>query len=333
MHTVCAHLGISRFSVLAHSAGAIYALALALRMPQHIRGRIHLLAPWIPPSQLTTIGVPQRSQADADAADRATGPTALPYAQRFLRSLPTPFLKAANSGFFALTSNSFTSLPNAPKRTPKRSVPARRRSLADPAELTDAKGTGEGVTASAPTTPAATQRGRGKAGIPPNAPRTRSATPTPAELAADAAPAPAPSAMTPSTGAAVATPASPRAALDPSRQAEYDARLTHGIWARATTGASPAVDLLVCLERRAPIGFRYADVAKSVVMHHGARDSRVPPDNVRWLARTMRRCEVRVLDGEGHGLMASAGVMAGVLGEIAREWEDWYVVTGRREKR
>jgi len=36
----------------------------------------------------------------------------------------------------------------------------------------------------------------------------------------------------------------------------------------------------------------------------------------------MRRCEVRVLEGEGHGLMASAPVMGGVLMEIAREWED-----------
>lgn len=42
----------------------------------------------------------------------------------------------------------------------------------------------------------------------------------------------------------------------------------------------------------------------------------------------MRRCEVRVLEGEGHGLMASAAVMGGVLMEIAREWEDWMKVTG-----
>jgi hypothetical protein len=37
----------------------------------------------------------------------------------------------------------------------------------------------------------------------------------------------------------------------------------------------------------------------------------------------MRKCEVRVLEGEGHGLMASAAVMGGVLMEIAREWDDW----------
>ena len=73
------------------------------------------------------------------------------------------------------------------------------------------------------------------------------------------------------------------------------------------------MDLLVCLERRHTIGFRYVDITRPVVIHHGSRDTRVPVDNVRWLGKTMRRCEVRVLEGEGHGLMASAQVMGGVL--------------------
>ena len=107
----------------------------------------------------------------------------------------------------------------------------------------------------------------------------------------------------------------------------YDTRLTHAIWDLATSGANPAVDLLVCLERRHTIGFRYVDITRAVVIHHGSKDTRVPVENVRWLGKTMRRCEVRVLEGEGHGLMASAAVMGGVLMEIAREWEDWMKVT------
>jgi len=108
----------------------------------------------------------------------------------------------------------------------------------------------------------------------------------------------------------------------------YDTRLTHAIWDLATSGANPAVDLLVCLERRHTIGFRYVDITRAVVIHHGSKDTRVPVENVRWLGKTMRRCEVRVLEGEGHGLMASAAVMGGVLMEIAREWEDWMKITG-----
>lgn len=118
------------------------------------------------------------------------------------------------------------------------------------------------------------------------------------------------------------------------RQSEYDTRLTHAIWELATANANPAVDLLVCLERRQDIGFRYVDITKAVVIHHGSRDSRVPVENVRWLGKTMRRCEVRVLDGEGHGLMASATVMGSVLTEIAKEWEDWnLVVKGKRAEK
>lgn len=113
------------------------------------------------------------------------------------------------------------------------------------------------------------------------------------------------------------------AAANLERQQTYDMRLTHAIWALATHNANPAVDLLVCLERRHTIGFRYVDITRSIVMHHGSRDARVPVENVKWLGRTMARCEVRILEGEGHGLMASAAVMGGVLVEIAGEWEDW----------
>jgi len=117
--------------------------------------------------------------------------------------------------------------------------------------------------------------------------------------------------------------AAQRAMEDEERRAEYDERLTIAIWNAATAGANPAVDLIVCLERTQPIGFRYVDITRAVVIHHGAKDARVPVENVKWLGRTMRRCEVRVLDGEGHGLMASASVMGAVLGEMSREWEDW----------
>lgn len=119
---------------------------------------------------------------------------------------------------------------------------------------------------------------------------------------------------------------------DHERQVDYDNRLTHKIWEMATTNANPAVDLLICLERRRPIGFRYADITRAVVIHHGSKDTRVPVDNVRWLGKTMRRCEVRILENEGHGLMASAAVMGSVLMEIAKEWEDWMIlVQGKRK--
>ncbi|KAJ3560595.1 hypothetical protein NPX13_g9251 [Xylaria arbuscula] len=111
VYAICQTLKVTKFSILAHSAGAIYALATALRMPQHIRGRIHLLAPWIPPSQMNVFGTTQ-----------AQPPTnAIPTSQRILRALPTPFLKAANSSFMTATSASITSsLPKNNARRGKR---------------------------------------------------------------------------------------------------------------------------------------------------------------------------------------------------------------------
>lgn len=107
------------------------------------------------------------------------------------------------------------------------------------------------------------------------------------------------------------------------RREDYDSKLTLAIWGLATTNANPAIDLLVCLERNQAIGFMYKDITRAVVIHHGSKDTRVPVENVKWLGTAMRRCEVRVLEGEGHGLMASATVMGGVLEEVGREWRDW----------
>ena len=254
-------------------------------MPQHIRGRIHLLGPWIPPSQMVSIGISQ---------ERVPG-TSLPYSQRILRSLPTPFLKAANSSFFSLTSNSITtSLPKSPRRTKRRSIHG---------DVLDANVT--------PTTgsPRHNRRSSG-----PLAPRPEASSLSVAEVNAD-----------------VAHDTEAMRLSEKQRQSEYDSRLTQAIWAAATTNANPAVDLLVCLERRQEIGFRYVDINKAVVIHHGSKDTRVPVENVKWLGKTMRRCEVHVLEGEGHGLMASATVMSSVLGEVAKEWEDWNAVIGAKK--
>lgn len=288
VRAICQHLKITKFSILAHSAGAIYALATALRMPQHIRCRVHLLAPWIPPSQMHTIGA-QQEPSPAKA---------LPYSQRFLRSLPTTFLKAANSSFLSATSASVTtSLPKSPRRFKRKTFIWGGAAAPDIQESADG---GDRAISSSPEFRNSEM----------------------ADFSNENRP----------TSRRVSTPTKGRSAtqIEIEWRSAYDARLTEAIWDAATTGANPAVDLLVCLERRQPIGFRYVDITRSLVIHHGSKDSRVPVDNIKWLGKTMRRCEVRVLEGEGHGLMASAGVMGNVLMEMAQEWSDWNrVVKGK----
>lgn len=285
VRAICAHLKITKFSLLAHSAGAIYALATALRMPQHIRGRIHLLAPWIPPSQMSVIGT---QQEDLPAKS-------LPYSQRFLRSLPTTWLKAANSSFLSATSASITtSLPKSPRRSKRKN-----------------KGldSGESDVGSRENSPS------------PQLPRMDSE-PFKIVTVDKENLVPKNNVVRP----ALTNRGSSRL-TEKERQQTYDTRLTEAIWEYATTDANPAVDLLVCLERRQPIGFRYVDITKAVVIHHGSKDTRVPVENVKWLGKTMRKCDVRILEGEGHGLMASAAVMGNVLMEMAKEWEAWNRVT------
>ena len=122
-------------------------------------------------------------------------------------------------------------------------------------------------------------------------------------------------------------------AAERQRRHEFDERLTFAIWDKATAGANPATDLIVCLETKQTIGFRYEDISRAVVIHHGSKDTRVPVDNVRWLGRLMRRCEVRILEGEQHGLMASAQVMGNVLTEMANDWEDWTAIVSKTSAR
>lgn len=289
VYAICQTLKITKFSILAHSAGAIYALATALRMPQHIRGRIHLLAPWIPPSQMNVF-----------AGQNASPPAnSLPTSQRILRALPTPILKAANSSFMSATSSSITSsLPKSQRRNKRKST---GRDTPAPSGKTN-------------VTPGLDKENHG---------RNSTIYPDPSEPGNLEKAAKDPTDVN-HEAAILAAAASTLA--DKERQMTYDSRLTHAIWDLATSGANPAVDLLVCLERRHTIGFRYVDITRPVVIHHGSKDTRVPVENVRWLGKTMRRCEVRVLEGEGHGLMASAAVMGGVLMEIAREWEDVSII-------
>lgn len=292
VYAICQTLKVTKFSILAHSAGAIYALATALRMPQHIRGRIHLLAPWIPPSQLNVIGGQQT----------ALPANSLPTSQRILRNLPTSMLKIANSSFMSATSSSITSSLPKQRRAKRKSTPGSKDAPALQPRTLAADREKENVGPHSEDFPKpndAQSRAGSRRGTVPD---SQQAILTAAALTAESK----------------------------ERQTAYDTRLTHAIWDLATSGANPAVDLLVCLERRHTIGFRYVDITRAVIIHHGSKDTRVPVENVKWLGKMMRRCEVRVLEGEGHGLMASATVMGGVLMEIAGEWEDWVKVVERR---
>lgn len=262
-------------------------------MPQHIRGQVHLLAPWIPPSQMAPIGISQDQPPTQQ----------LPRSQRFLRALPPSLLKVANSTFLSATSASLqrTGPKNSPKNKRKSSSPHVQSVSPPPLEPS---------TARPPLRDARRESMMRMDQIIPNASSLSLALANPSDPNYDRA-------LELKDALSLA---------ERQRQQDFDERLTFAIWDRATAHANPATDLMVCLETKQTIGFRYEDINRSVVIHHGSKDSRVPVDNVRWLGRLMRKCEVRILEGEQHGLMASAQVMGNVLTEMASDWEDWTTV-------
>ncbi|KAK0806142.1 hypothetical protein LTR75_007107 [Friedmanniomyces endolithicus] len=340
---ICQHLGISNFSLLAHSAGAIYALATALILPHLIKGRVHLLAPWIPPSQLEAISHPTASAPPAGA---------LPRGQRILRVLPTSFFKAANSSFMTATS---ASLKPASKTQLQAARDRAREQSMSPTRAPDRPSTSHRPEHHRRESMMLMDQCMPTTHLTDNFPlplkdEDPTASPTTDRrgslfLAATATP-------TDPTFSFAQTALSAAEHADRERKLEYTSRLTQRTWELATRDSNPATDLLVCLERNREIGFRYTDVTRRVVVTHGSEDRRVPVGNVRWLAGQMNAraavagwvvegeeraqyresregwadqgrgafCEVRVLEGEGHGLMASAPIMSDVLTEIAGYW-------------
>lgn len=297
---ICKQLHITRFSLLGHSAGAIYALSTAFVLPTFVHGSVYLLAPWIPPSQFSSIADPVLLPEPTTAAVTAS----LPRSQRLLRFIPVQVLKAANATFLGLNTGSM-SPPN------KRSSERRASSSSSPGPSPSRSR--KVMTTLAENTDDLTEQ---EAGGNNQLNMTATASPTDAEF----------------TIASEALSASEHHSH--ARRNVYSSLLSEKIWALATQDTNPSVDLLVCLEREKSVGFRYVDVQQRVVMVHGDQDKRVPVDNVRWLAAQMKHrhstgqaglastssgCELRVLADEGHGLMANAVVMANVLTEISRE--------------
>ncbi|KAL1306978.1 hypothetical protein AAFC00_005611 [Neodothiora populina] len=317
---VTQHLRITRFSLLAHSAGAIYALATALTLPHCIVGKVQLLAPWIPASQFDTFGL-------KDSSPDATPVGALPRSQRFLRVLPIPFLKAANGGLFSPSSlkpsnvrTTSTPLLSPGKESGKNGKPRKRLDAMRRESMIY-------MDQVEPEKPVNTMFPLPEVGEdelaemePPTLNLSATATPMDPEL----------------TFVAQALDAAEHSARE--RKSAYSSLLTERTWTLATRNSNPAVDLIVCLERHRDIGFRYVDIQRQITITHGSEDKRVPVENVRWIGEQINRraaanwdpdarqelkerggCEVRVLPGEGHGLMASPGVMADVLSDIARQ--------------
>lgn len=315
---ICQHLEITSFSLLGHSAGAIYAMSTAVCFTKSVRGSVQLLAPWIPPSQFS---IERGSRSDQSPGELG----ALPRSQRLLRALPVSVLKAANSNLLGFNTGSMSPPPSRRSEgryespSPSRSV----RAGSPVAKASSALSRSSADRGRRADSPLSTFRSMADSTSPKALPLQLSATSSPLDgeftFAAESLSA-----------------AQHRADV---HDAQYSSLLVERIWELATRNANAAVDLLVCLERVHEVGFSYFDVTQRIVITHGAQDKRVPLENVRWLKSRLNKhheatantrgpqpsltgsqhCELRIVPEQGHGLMASASVMADVLTDIAKE--------------
>ncbi|GAA5973743.1 hypothetical protein JCM11641_005113 [Rhodosporidiobolus odoratus] len=143
-----------------------------------------------------------------------------------------------------------------------------------------------------------------------------------------------PRCISPSPAPASASSIAPAALIDGLLRASHAESLRGG-----------TSDLLVLLERTSSssnstsgtnskksqgpgLGFEYRDLQSSLKVWYGDRDDRISLGSIRWLEKEVKErgkkgvCEVKVVEGADHGLMANGRVMFEVLESIASEWNN-----------
>lgn len=305
-------LELRTFSLLAHSAGAPYALAVALAMPDRVVGAIHLLAPWLSVSGESLAG-----------------------AYKYLRYVPTSVIKTAQAAEWKMQAWRLGKPPTpvshsavgydhradklsiAPSLSPSHTNGARIPRSGSHLELKQTStATSLEEREMGRTTPDGSVFGAG--------PRQRSSF-----YAADAfVTPPRPSSsmrghLTPTSSARPAALArrassdsqasaleSPTSALSPRSSSSGDGlanallRASHAESLRGSTS-----DLLVILERTAKPESSYTRLTQGVKVWQGDKDDRISLSSVKALETTLKDCRVKVVAGADHSLMTSESLL------------------------
>ncbi|BGP29356.1 hypothetical protein JCM10296v2_001095 [Rhodotorula toruloides] len=370
------HLNLSTFSILAHSAGAPYAVASSLHpsISPKVRGSLHLLAPWVSSSADSLAGaykylkyVPSSVLRTAQAAEwkvqgwRLGAPPMLvhspvgydarsgrmvdelegtvPVSPRESPGMLSPDgqlvtrrgSKGVMGGLGGLFSGSDRGSPSRTRTLDSPSPTGEGRSSLRPVSFFGRRASDIGSSPASPTTgglappsPSTPVRRHlffslPKSTLSPPATPLRPDSPSSTSLRPLSAASPIHASFTASTSslASRTTPCpvpsdSPRPVIPAAALIDGLLRASHAESLRGSTA-----DLLVLLERTSPssassvpgqgqLGISYADVPHRMKVWYGEKDERISEASVRWLQREVEgRCEVRVVRGAGHGLMAN----------------------------
>ena len=290
-------LAIDRFSLLAHSAGAPYALATSLRLSYRIDGPIHLLAPWA-----------------------SNSVEALAGAYRFLQFVPSAVIRGVHEAEWKLQSLLLgkpptithepvgyrrpAPVPTSPSSTPDRS-PVRSTSATFLARLWSRKSPSVGSmnddTASirsATTSFVRSSTRSPKSSPPPSFPHSTSSTPTRLRRLSFHSPT-----KSKSTPTAPSTPTILPVTLTGAVLANG---LLRASYAESMSGGTG--DLMIILSEKS-WGFDYRDIVCGSKVWIGDRDDRITMSSIRAMQKGLKDCEVKVVAGADHGLMTSEFVV------------------------
>ena len=88
-------------------------------------------------------------------------------------------------------------------------------------------------------------------------------------------------------------------------------------------GGGAALDLLLILNRGSkPWGFDYRDVMARVQIYWGEKDDRISYDGVKWMKDEMHSCQLQILPNKGHSLLSEPTVIADILESLAEKYNN-----------
>lgn len=273
-------LGIDRFSVLAHSAGAPFAAAVALLLPHRILGPLHLLAPWT--------GVQQDS------------------AYRWLRYVPDSVIKTAQVAEWIIQGWKLNKEgPRAASKTPPIAVE-------DEASTAGRRDEPRGSDRGPIPPPKDRQLPTSRSALEIRSDAFESGTSRSSRARGEEP------GWTARNAVDMGRPDMSNAE-DESTSTNVERETALGLLkASHAESARGRVDDLNLILGKRPWGFGYADVHVDCEVWHGSKDERIPLSSSINLSKEMPNCTLHIVDGAGHSLMTNTKVVVEVFESIRK---------------
>lgn len=294
------HLNIEEYSILAHSAGCPYSLSLALLFPKKVKGRIHLLAPWV-----------LSNNSNFNEVETLVG------SYRLLKFVPASVLKKVQEVEWKVQEFKIGKPPTISSSSSSSSSLSqlelgivgfdRNNGAYEVDGLPSLNISPNGVTYFN-NKPFVTVLGRSPSltSLPSNESRNLS-TPPPSSTTNSTLRTPSPSSFTNSQyPTTTSPPTSPSKKSNSNSNLTYSNALLQASHAESLNGTT--ADLRVLLSTSASGGgggINYIEIKNEVKIWLGDKDEKISLSSIRWLGNELMNCQVEIVSGGNHNLMTS----------------------------